>query len=425
MRSIVSRILTDRFWQAGISEGSKDEFYARVTGTRSTMEGFASSIRGSVRTVRETCYSILFSMSRMETHFYGFSELPGPLAHALFANAHFLSSHQLINLLNLVRYLVDDCPTQLREHFVPPILATCFAQVDGKISSEWERLSHKQQATTEDDDLTQEMKEESILRQLTHGAVMMVAGLLDPARTSRSLTGASFKYILTCKTDSPAGPIDAKEASTYRPDERPNAYPTMRQFCLTNPSILEPILLFCTHAIRMCDSRSCGVVLRVFRSIVPEFARTSASASDSSVREFVSTEVLKACITSLHEPYFVDLQKDLAQLIASILIYYSPLTQTPRSILLSLPGLGEKSVDQTIDYVSRVGIQPRQQRALVLDLLKDLKGVSISEQGRISKSAQTVRKERSKMQEQFMKVDDASTRRGGSPDLEGVAGMFE
>lgn len=186
MSSIVGRILTDRFWQAGISEGSKDDFYARVTGTKSTMEGFASSIRGSVRTVRDACYSILYGLSRLDVHFYGFQELPGPLAHALFANAHCLSSHQLINLLNLVRFLVDDCPVELRTHFVPPILATCFTQIDAKISSEWEKLGQKQLATGDNEDLTEEMKEESILRQLTHSAVMMVAGLLDPARQSKS-----------------------------------------------------------------------------------------------------------------------------------------------------------------------------------------------------------------------------------------------
>jgi exportin-5 len=187
MKPIVGQILTDRFWQAGISEGSKDDFYARVSGTRSTMEGLASSIRGAVRTVREACYSILYGMSRLGVHFYGFNELPGPLAHALFADAHCLSSHQLINLLTLVRYLVDDCPVELRDHFVPPILATCFTQIDGKISSEWEQLAKKQQATSDEDNLTEEMKEESILRQLTHSAVMMVASLFDPARSSKCI----------------------------------------------------------------------------------------------------------------------------------------------------------------------------------------------------------------------------------------------
>jgi exportin-5 len=70
-------------------------------------------------------------------------------------------------------------------------------------------------------------------------------------------------------------------------------------------------------------------------------------------------------------------------------------------------------------------MQQRQQRALVLDLLRDLKGVSISEQGRITKSASTVRKERSKMQQEFMKEQPPGENRKASPSLEGVAGMFD
>lgn len=185
MQPVVGRILTDRFWQAGISEGSKDDFYNRVSGTKSTMEGFASSIRGSVRLVRECSYSVLWSMSRLDTDFYGFNELPGPLAHALFADANCLSSHQLIALLNVVRLMVDDCPVQLRDHFIPPILATCFAQLDAKCSSDWERLTYKQAASV-GGDLTEEMKQESLLRQLTHTVVMMICGFFDPGKTGKT-----------------------------------------------------------------------------------------------------------------------------------------------------------------------------------------------------------------------------------------------
>lgn len=182
-------------------------------------------------------------------------------------------------------------------------------------------------------------------------------------------------------------------------------------------------MLFCTHTIRVRDGRCCGVVLRVLRSIVPDFASDQESPLSSSIREFISTDVLKACISSLNEPYFVDLHKDLALLIASILIYYSPKTNTPKQILLSLPGMQEKAVDKCIDYIMRQGVHARQQRALVLDLLRDVKGVSISEQGRISKPASAVRKERSKMQQEFM--TQQSEPRQTSPNLEGVAGMFD
>jgi exportin-5 len=219
----------------------------------------------------------------------------------------------------------------------------------------------------------------------------------------------------------------AKDASTYRAENDPaSAYPSMRKFCLTSSTILEPLLLFLTHAIRMRDGRCCGIVLRVFRSLIPDFASNQDSPLSSSIREFISTEVLKACISSLNEPYFVDLQKDLAQVIASILIFYSPVTATPRQILLSLPSIEEPSVDKCIDFIMRQGMQQRQQRALVLDLLRDIKGVSISEQGRISKSVSSVRKERSKMQQEFLKEQpiDVSNRKT-SPSLDGVAGMFE
>lgn len=434
MQPIVSRILTDRFWQSGISEGSKDDFYARVTGTRTTMEGLASSIRGTVRAVREACYSILYGLSRLNVHFYGFQELPGPLANALFADSHFLSSHQLINLLTLVRYMVDDCPIELRAHFVPPILATCFRQIDGKISSQWEILGQRQQATSDEDELTEEMKEESLLRQLTYTAVMLVASLFDPQRASGTFQLLPGDHMmLTNSKESQAEAVTNKEASTYTPGDVAGGakkWPTMRRFCLTESSILESLILFSTHAIRMHDTRCCGVVLRVFRSLIPEFANVRGVDNQTSapIREFISTEVLQAAITSLHEPYFVDLQKDLAQLIAAILISYCPMTGTPKQVLMSLPGLQESAVDKCIDYVGRMGMQQRQQRAIVLDLLRDLKGVSISEQGRISESAAVVRKERSKMQQEFMQTEQQKEEVSGlgrrTPEFEGLGALF-
>jgi exportin-5 len=222
--------------------------------------------------------------------------------------------------------------------------------------------------------------------------------------------------------------IDPQASTTAAKDvdaNPPSAYPTMRKFCLTSSEILEPLLLFLAHAIRMRDSRCCGVVLRVFRSIIPDFAASQDAPLSTSIREFISTDVLKASISSLNEHYFVDLQKDLAQLIAAILIYYCPVSSTPRQILLSLPTIQEKQVDKCIDYIMRPGMAQRQQRALVLDLLRDLKGVSISEQGRITKSASAVRKERSKMQQEFMKEQPQPENRRPSPSLDGVAGMFE
>ncbi|KAI1371018.1 ARM repeat-containing protein [Hypoxylon crocopeplum] len=437
MRSIVSRVLTDRFWQAGISEGTKDDFYARVLEKKLTLEGLASTIRGTIRFVRESCYAIIYCMTRLDVQFYGFSELPGPLAHALLADSFSLSAHQLINVLNLVRYLVDNCPVPLRDHFLPPILAACCQQMDARINSEWMKLDQQQAVKTGGDALTEEMKAESILRQLTYASIMMVADFLDPARTNPL----------------PDTPTPAGEAGRY---------PTLREFCLMHSSIVEPLLMFCTHAIRWRDSRGCSIMLRVFRSIIPDFAVTESDPSQSgrtkqhsdrasvppntaaAIREYISSDVVKACISSIHEPYFVELQKEFASLVATIVVTYTPLTRTARDVLISLPNMKQADVDSGIEYMMRNETSSRGQRAVILQLLGDLKGVSVSEMGKLSKSIgmpsiktpATKRPVRSKMAQQFM-TNHAPNRNESRPDtngngqdgngdnLEGVASLFD
>ncbi|KAI3319947.1 ARM repeat-containing protein [Xylariaceae sp. AK1471] len=444
MRFLVGRILTDRFWQAGISEGSKDDFYARVLDKKYTFEGLASTIRGSIRFVRESCYAIIYCMTRLDMQFYGFSELPGPLAHALLAEASSLSAHQLINLLNLVRYLVDNCPVPLRDHFLPPILEACFRQMDARVNGEWTRLDQQQVVKSTGDDLTEEMKNESILRQLTYTSVMLVADFLDPARKNIS-----------------------KEQGSSNEDLQ--KYPSLRNFCLMHSSIVEPLLIFCTHVIRMKDSRCCSIMLRVLKTIVPEFDASEPISPESmgpmmntetkrhgnpwvppntasAIREYISADILKACVTSLHEPYFVEQQKELASLIATIVVNYHRLTTTARDILVSLPNMKAEEVDKGIEFMARSNTSSRGQRSVILELLRDLKGVSISEMGKLSKSIglppsqHTSRKStRSRMAQKFMTASEPTDRGttgastegmgNGSTDgtngLDGLAGLFE
>lgn len=169
------------------------------------------------------------------------------------------------------------------------------------------------------------------------------------------------------------------------------------------------------------------MILAVVRSLIYPFKESTEIAT--SIREYISSEVLKAGITSLHDAYFVDLHKELSDLIADIISQYAGLTATPRNMLLSLPGLAEAKIDRAIQSVCSAKLSRKQQRAVVLSLLKDLKGVSVSEQGRITKSAAAVRKERNrtKMQQEFMKVEEPTWNAGRepSPDLSGVAGMFD
>jgi exportin-5 len=176
----------------------------------------------------------------------------------------------------------------------------------------------------------------------------------------------------------------------------------------------------------MHDTRCCSIITRVIRSFLNEFVPTVDTPTAATIREFISTEVLKACITSVHEPYFVDMQKDLAQLIASIWMLYGRTSGTPRAVILSLPGMTEARVSVAEESLMR-STSSRQQKALVLDLLEDLRGVSISEQGRISDPRSERRKAKGAMQARYMTMDmqqDGKVDVNDGPDLTGVADMF-
>jgi exportin-5 len=188
----------------------------------------------------------------------------------------------------------------------------------------------------------------------------------------------------------------------------------MFSFVLATPTALEPILMFIKTCIRVRDSRSCTLAVRILRAELSSFKQAGP------VRAFICTEMLKDAITSLHEPYFVDVQKDLAALIADIILL-DPEGE-PRSIILQLPGMAGKEarVDRNFRKIVEAKTE-KMQRAVVLDLLKDVRGLSIQEIGRIERSEpkRKVREEYVTMQE-----DKPGITRGGEDELAGIADMF-
>ncbi|KAF2196511.1 ARM repeat-containing protein [Delitschia confertaspora ATCC 74209] len=388
LQQVIRRLLTDRFWQAGISTESRDDFFARVSGSKSTYEGFASTVRGTIRQIRESSYYILYSLTRFQEIFYDLPGLPEPLSDALFRDAHSLSAHHLSVLLSVSTHIIEGCPYRLRAQFLPRVIAGLFKELDKKISAEWEMIICKIAEAGEDDNLTDEMKTESILRQLTYSSVSLVSQLLDFHRPEME----------------PGH------------DNSPPKLETMPWFILHNSSMLEPIVLFCASIIRVHDTRSVSVVVRVLRSIIPQFREKSP------IHDFFCINIFKSAITSLHEPYFVDCQKDLATLIAAIIDMDDAI---PREILLTLPGMGDANrVDKRLVRLKSVKqSDERLRRSIVLELLSSVRGVSIHEQGKIERAKP---KKKTAFEEQYMNVDQpaATIVRGTSPALAGVADMF-
>lgn len=190
----------------------------------------------------------------------------------------------------------------------------------------------------------------------------------------------------------------------------------------------------------MHDSRSVGVITKVLRSLIPEFQHEEATTSPTtaatidagvaaSVREFFSTDVLRACVESIHDPYFAESQSQFAALVAAIIHLYTPHTDTPKQKLRDLPEMTEERLTTYFDRI-RKETSEKHQRAAALKMLESVRGTSIHEQGKFEKP---VKPRRTTLEHKFMTQmavdddDDKDTRNGTtgrqSPDLGGVADL--
>ena len=179
-QNIVKRILKDRWWQVGISSGSRDEFYSKVEQSKSSLEGLASAIRGILRFVRETSYKLLSSMAHLNNTIYDLEDLPEPLSKAVFEHAGALSTHQSAVIIDMTRSLIERCPPGARERFLTPLLTAMFSSLDQKIRAEWDLIDQQNKGENGHGNLVDEMKNESVLRQLTYNCVTIVIRILDP-----------------------------------------------------------------------------------------------------------------------------------------------------------------------------------------------------------------------------------------------------
>lgn len=390
MQQVIQRICTDRFWQAGISTESKDDFFARVSGSKHTYEGLASTVRGSVRQIRESAFQILMYLIKFKDSFYAIEDLPGPLSQALYGNAYHLSPHHFSVLLTTSTHIIDGCPVHLRRHFLPTLLSKLFSQIDRKLTDEWSLVYQRTMQAGPGDDLGDEMKTESILRQLTYSAIMLAYTLLDQRRID--------------------GPVE--EGEQERPDCK------TYQLILDQADILEPVLIFVKNALRFRDTRTVGKAVEILRSVLPSFREPST------VHTFLCRDVLQEAIISFHEPYFIDSQRDLTALIAQIIRTDE---SQAREVLLSLSPLAQQpeKVEKMLQQVRDLRENDRKVRALVWELLDGIRGQSIQEMGRI-KPVFPKKPKVAKTQHvnPLNPNDGTNAQKRESPELAGVADMF-
>ena len=107
--------------------------------------------------------------------------------------------------------------------------------MESKLCVEWENLEALKQIKYDEENLGDEMRDDSVLRQTTSKAVNLVSHWLNPKREQQLSTKKSI----------------VNGAHLSDPDQQ-----TMRQFLLSNMEILAPLLSFIASAMAFKDMKS-------------------------------------------------------------------------------------------------------------------------------------------------------------------------
>jgi exportin-5 len=409
VQSSMKRLLQDRFWQSGISAESRDAFVSRVNNSKNSFEGFGSTVRRTIRQIRVGACDTILLLSKLGDSFFGIPDLALPTSEAIYDGSEALTAHHFSVLITFSSQLIHSCPVHLRRQFLPLIIAKLFYYMRMKIEAEWDSVNRRTDEASADDNLDDEMKNQSILRSMTYNGCYLLFSLLREQHPGKLSTVFDEPVLTRIATDEHGNPLS--------PDPSPDSLPAI---ITQSDSMLEQILLFAASAIRVRDSHSVSCVLTVLRDLVPQFR------DPGPVHAFIVSDLLKAAITSLHEPYFVDQQRDLAALIVAI-VHLDPAAAA--DIFGSLPGLSAQpdKVRNAVERVVACGPASKTARAVVLDLLEQIRGVSIHEMGRIGGPIRKSKGTQRLLQQLEMQMDQqgqARIERGGSPGLDGVASLL-
>ncbi|SCU83621.1 LAMI_0C03928g1_1 [Lachancea mirantina] len=185
VQSFVKCSTIERFWEAGASNKSKDEFIDEHMKAMQTVRDFADSVGHIVRYTREYVLLVLSAISSLGSILYDIKEFPELIigSIAIFKPgtediSPGVSAHGWKHIINVaIRPLLKNCPESSAATFMPAFLPRLFETLDIILCKRWAVYMNNIDVNpppTDEDEMTEEILEENLLRQLTTVVVRLL-----------------------------------------------------------------------------------------------------------------------------------------------------------------------------------------------------------------------------------------------------------
>ncbi|SCU82104.1 LANO_0B05116g1_1 [Lachancea nothofagi CBS 11611] len=195
VQSFVKCSTVERFWEAGASNKSKDEFIDEHMKAMQTLRDFADSVGHIVRYTREYVLLVISAMSSFGSIFYDIDELPQMLMDSIAIYkpsrreiSPGVSTHGWKHIINVaIRPLLKNCPPQCSKKFMTAFLPKLFDTLDVLLCQKWSVYMNDIDVNPpprDDDEMTEEILEENLLRQLTTVVVRLLIDCVGQVGTN-------------------------------------------------------------------------------------------------------------------------------------------------------------------------------------------------------------------------------------------------
>lgn len=310
VQAFVKYSTMERFWQQGISIQSRESFVDENVKAMHTLRDFADSVGHIIRYTREYAYLMISTITELEETLYSESKNAVLLWTALTEESVGITLHSWRHMVNIVvRNVIKNCPLDYFDFFMPVFLPPVFIKLDQVLIERWTVVYEKGlrlDGNESDEQLSEEMLEEHMLRQLTQVIARMLIDLAgQKARSS----------------------LDQRQRES-------------REFILYNFEVLEPFLKLICDIISFRDTRCSFNAILILRHLSQELV----GLNNEKVDKIINDSIIPTLGNLLCDKFYAEAHSEAAYTLSILYIGERFKSNYPLQILKNLLGLNEEAM---------------------------------------------------------------------------------
>ncbi|QPG75281.1 hypothetical protein FOA43_002632 [Brettanomyces nanus] len=337
VQSFVKYSCMERFWQQGVSIQSKESFMDESVKAMHTLRDFADSVGHIIRYTREYAYLTISSISELEETLYEIPNSASLLWRALTGESVGITLHSWRHMLNLViRNVIKNCPLAYIDSFMGELIPQLLGTIDQLLLQKWEivyRKGMQLEGNESDEQLSEEMMEEHMLRQMTAVVDRMLIDLVGQQSASN---------------------LNERQLKT-------------RKLIFSNLNLLAPLLNLLCHIINIKDTRcSFNAIL-----IVKHMIQDMIALNDTEVDKFLSETLIRSLLSVLTDKFYLDVHPEAAYTLTILYMGLRYKSSYPAVIIQQSLNLEAKELSQFEGLLTNCK-KLRERRNCFLQLISNL-----------------------------------------------------